>query len=46
MQDLLVDEVVVVLTGHEGVQLTFTAQVSSLPSGLTKQTLFCPVRPS
>lgn len=35
-----------VLTGHEGVHLTFTAQVSSFPPGPTKQTLFCPVRSS
>ncbi|KAI0736997.1 trafficking protein particle complex subunit 10 [Fomitopsis betulina] len=40
--DLPADEIAVVLIGHEGVQLTFTAQVSSFPSGSTKQTLFCP----
>ncbi|KZT68199.1 hypothetical protein DAEQUDRAFT_693019 [Daedalea quercina L-15889] len=40
--DLPVDEVVAVLTGHEGVQLTFSAQVSTARPGSTKLTLFCP----
>ncbi|KAH9934671.1 trafficking protein particle complex subunit 10 [Fomitopsis serialis] len=40
--DLPVDEIVAVLVGHEGVQLTFSVPVPSIQPGSTKLTLFCP----
>ncbi|TFY59462.1 hypothetical protein EVJ58_g5755 [Rhodofomes roseus] len=40
--NLPVDEIVAVLAGHEGAQLTFSARVSSIQPGSTRLTLFCP----
>ncbi len=39
-----VDKISVVLSGREGVKLTFTEEVKSLPPGSSMLTVFCPVR--
>ncbi|PSR94078.1 hypothetical protein PHLCEN_2v4506 [Hermanssonia centrifuga] len=44
--DMPVDKISVVLSGREGVKLTFTEEVKSLPPGSSKLTVFCPSAPA